>query len=1328
MNHFQGNFYIQLTRRVVAALLAVVLVVPSFPMATFAQTESTDGSDAATEQAAVAEESEPATEEPASEVTKEEEETPAVDETPVVEEAPIVDETPVDEIVPTDDTVSGEQNVEESVDLLSDLADRVIEDLVVPLTPEPSNATYVEKVELGVTYSYEGNDQVQVTFTSLPETPGSLSIEEVTLTDEQVEALGAVSAIAYDITSNMENGSFAYDLKLPVPEGLETVSQVVYAESVDHIEDGVTAVEEENVEVSTSEDTVTVTQLDHFTIFIVTSFEEVQTTDPEVGYNGIWFTNSVDTEVERVSSGTDGIASSVGNFHGKITGYAFTRWDGYKSVFPVGGYDTRVDVYLDMSLASGGADDRFDFSSAISDTSGNHRRDFIFHLGTDPSTDGQWLASASNNAPGWPGNPGNSPVSLTQSGWYTLEHELKDVAGVLEVTLNLYKKGNPTPVGSWVRTDPSDVIGSTVGGNRYGWFIDSDFSWLAIDQAEIEYTTAVGTLEVMSYQCLPGTTVTRAANGVGGIVPATCFPAAGTAFGYVHGTQTDANAPYPELGAPITEAGVSDSNGELSVTLKATGRYLVMETDGAGTQLPADEPLGFYCDGDADTSGTNDNQELTFVPENDATYCVAYNEAPADSTPPSTPILLSPADGSTLGTNEFDFIWQASTDDRPRPITYVFHSSLDGTESGGTLTNGLWTSGELTTPTIHSSGAPDGTWYWQVQAKDEAGNVSGWSDIWTVTLDTDVPPVPAESAILQPTEAEVVMGSTDLEAVYVDQNGDGNDGVQWAVRAGSCTSGTVFGNVDGKNTPFAWDGENFLASIDTTTVDNGEYCFIFNPTEDSGDTNQRLTRLFTIDNPETVPPTAPAIVFPASEQVFTTVPILNDWTEATDDSGIGMYEIAYAYDDGHTFGGSTCPTVTEINSTPVSGCRQTTATERNHSPALSEQGGVTIWVRAFDVPGNVGPWSALVHYYYDVDGSGPVTPTSDTNTEVVTGDTASAENDLGWMFNRDPFTVTFFEFLDGIHQIGEGSLHVAPITNTENGTSDKFIAELFLQSPVAEVDSMSFDFQIDNPSDTVAEHFYMNVYANFGVSDDLKFYDCRYNIVAASGSTSGWTTLSFDPTQSYPVTTRGGAEASPFTCPASPADMDTLSAGSTIRVIAMNIGDTGEGGSDEGVGGYLDNAVLVRTIGSHTQTTIYDFEAEEVTPAPEEEEEGSGGGSGGTRNRVPGGNDNSSQEVEDQVTEQVETVVNNFFGGAAAANAGAGEGDEGGVGGGDDETLQGGDVPPTEENQNALLANVLSALGLDAASSWLLALIAAIIAGLGYGGWFAFRRFKKKQA
>lgn len=217
-----------------------------------------------------------------------------------------------------------------------------------------------------------------------------------------------------------------------------------------------------------------------------------------------------------------------------------------------------------------------------------------------------------------------------------------------------------------------------------------------------------------------------------------------------------------------------------------------------------------------------------------------------------------------------------------------------------------------------------------------------------------------------------------------------------------------------------------------------------------------------------------------------------------------------------------------------------------------------------------------------------VSVVSAATTVVVTGDTALGENQPGWLFNRDISTATPYEFNTDAASIGSGSVYILPIGAN---ASDKFIAENFINSPIADINSISYDFQIGpNGEESDKVHFYMSVYANFGVSDDLKFYDCRYSVVPTVGAVGSFTTVTFDPTQSYPVATRGGASASPYTCPSVPADMDLLSPGSNIRAFSLNVGDTST--NDVGLDGYLDNVVVDVASG----VTVYDFEPAPVLP------------------------------------------------------------------------------------------------------------------------------------
>ncbi|MBT5775697.1 MAG: hypothetical protein HOH95_15115 [Dehalococcoidia bacterium] len=192
--------------------------------------------------------------------------------------------------------------------------------------------------------------------------------------------------------------------------------------------------------------------------------------------------------VTRVTSGTNGILSADGAHHA-IAGladyphaaYLFTRYGGYSSVFPDGGYTTSADIYLDMAESQIDEDSRFDWSSAINGTDGNHQRDFIFSVGTDGA--GGFVMSASNNAPGWPANPGRDPLTITTTGWYTFQHVFYDDGGVLAVDMSVLDSDslvlNTWTLSYWA--DTIDGLAGEVGGNRYGWLVTNDFDGLPID-------------------------------------------------------------------------------------------------------------------------------------------------------------------------------------------------------------------------------------------------------------------------------------------------------------------------------------------------------------------------------------------------------------------------------------------------------------------------------------------------------------------------------------------------------------------------------------------------------------------------------------------------------------------------------------------------------------------------------------------------------------------------------------------------------------------------------------------------------------------------------
>jgi len=199
----------------------------------------------------------------------------------------------------------------------------------------------------------------------------------------------------------------------------------------------------------------------------------------------------------RVASGTHGVTSRTGSFHGeavtgdleKNDGSAATRWGGYNMSFTAGlGYITSADIYLNVGGAFSN-DTRFDWDSAASQLDGNFRRDFVFNAGFYNNTDAtgsgaRFVVSASNNAGrsgAFPENPGRDPFAITQTGWYTFQHFFHNVAGVLVVDLSIINSSGVT-VHTWQLSDPSDTA-AICCGNRYGWFPLQEFSFLAFDNS-----------------------------------------------------------------------------------------------------------------------------------------------------------------------------------------------------------------------------------------------------------------------------------------------------------------------------------------------------------------------------------------------------------------------------------------------------------------------------------------------------------------------------------------------------------------------------------------------------------------------------------------------------------------------------------------------------------------------------------------------------------------------------------------------------------------------------------------------------------------------------
>ena len=185
-----------------------------------------------------------------------------------------------------------------------------------------------------------------------------------------------------------------------------------------------------------------------------------------------------------------------------------TKWGGYNSKWPVGGYTTQLDIYLDTAYATANPDSyggnmdcllapgtviaptckgtRFDYSSAINNTSGAHLRDFGFNVSTGLAGDdcSGFTVLGTTNVDRIGANP-NLPgfKCIPTSGWYTFKHTFSEDAGFLKVLMEIIPASGAPATASWTISG-IDPIG-TVGCNRYGWFTNQEIWGLPIDNASM---------------------------------------------------------------------------------------------------------------------------------------------------------------------------------------------------------------------------------------------------------------------------------------------------------------------------------------------------------------------------------------------------------------------------------------------------------------------------------------------------------------------------------------------------------------------------------------------------------------------------------------------------------------------------------------------------------------------------------------------------------------------------------------------------------------------------------------------------------------------------
>ncbi|MCA9878568.1 MAG: hypothetical protein KC442_12325 [Thermomicrobiales bacterium] len=191
--------------------------------------------------------------------------------------------------------------------------------------------------------------------------------------------------------------------------------------------------------------------------------------------------------VSRVPSGTNGIAARSGSYYGQALpdGAAVSRLGGYTNVFPADGYAVELWIHLDPAGTANGR--VFDYTSAVSQPDCAHRRDFNFRVGK--SAGGDFCIGASNNAGGPACDASGNPATITATGWYLFRHTFTGEVGSPVSCLMEVEDSLGATVFSKTSSPAADIVGTTVGGNRYAWFPNpanygqTPFPFIAIDDS-----------------------------------------------------------------------------------------------------------------------------------------------------------------------------------------------------------------------------------------------------------------------------------------------------------------------------------------------------------------------------------------------------------------------------------------------------------------------------------------------------------------------------------------------------------------------------------------------------------------------------------------------------------------------------------------------------------------------------------------------------------------------------------------------------------------------------------------------------------------------------
>jgi len=554
-----------------------------------------------------------------------------------------------------------------------------------------------KNVELNKEYVAPQNSEIKLTFTKLPENSGNIKIEEITLNKEQIEQTGSLSDKAYNITSDMKDGTFTYNLSLPIPESSKGQNvDIKFAEEISQIDSAETA-----GNTTETNSAVSAANLDHFTIFIVSA---------------TLATATLNNQSQVTVYPNDTIKATLNVNLNKLSGWGHSEWK-------------------------------------INDGSWNYF-DTPDHLNLIAWSTNHFSESFNINAPN---NAGTYDVSFKVCPLMSF-NDCEVTTLTDGIIVQPFCGNSKLDLGE--QCDNGDQNGQVCvpGYNAVCNYCTNECKTATINNldtvtptATITYSNTSPTNQSVTATLIPSENVT--VTSVGGFTHTFNENGAFT-FNFRDGagnlgsaTATVNNIDITPPTITIDAYSAAPTNQDIIVTA-STNEGTLNTTSHTFT---SNGLFDFIA-----TDAVGNSSRRTVIITN------------IDKTAPSVPTNGTPKN-IAISTNNFDFNWDDSVDNNSA-VTYEFQSSLNPAQTSGVLTTGLWSSGVLPTSMIHSSGAPDGTWYWQVRAVDNAGNKSAWSPIWQVTLDTKAPTATISYNTLNPTNKSVIATLNPSENIIITNN------------------------------------------------------------------------------------------------------------------------------------------------------------------------------------------------------------------------------------------------------------------------------------------------------------------------------------------------------------------------------------------------------------------------------------------------------------------------------------------------------------------------------------------------------------------------------